>query len=208
MAACSGSVLMFAASAPTLLSVALAAQLHGRASVGLAAVSFTVGSLASPILSGRVQATGRNRPVTWVLCAVGMVVGWSLAPYSVALMCAAQAASGLCMTSLEGLLDADAARRRPREVTAALAHATAGRALGSAAGTAVLPLVLAAVGVQAGVGTIAAVLAAAALALRVHQGRRGTPRRIGTAEADTGLQVGSELEVAGARSLPSSLLRG
>jgi hypothetical protein len=185
LSACSGVVLMFLASAPALLAVALAAQLHGRASVGLAAVSFTVGSLASPLLSARVQRAGRNRPLTWVMCAVGMVAGWSLAPYSVTLMCLAQASSGLCMTSLEGLLDADAARRRPLQVTAALAEATAGRALGSAAGTAVLPMVVASVGVTEGVGAITGLLAATALVLLAWQ----VARRRRVAASPAGSQV-------------------
>ncbi|MGA8994913.1 MAG: hypothetical protein WB441_11465, partial [Nocardioidaceae bacterium] len=131
-----GAVLMFAASAPTLLSVALAAHLHGRSAVGPAAVAFTLGSLAAPLLASRIQAGGRNGPVAWVLCATGMVAGWALAPYSVVLMCVAQVLSGVCLTALEGLLDAGAAQRHPGQVTAALARATAGRALGSAAGTA------------------------------------------------------------------------
>jgi hypothetical protein len=94
-----------------------------------------------------------------------MVAGWSLAPFSVVLMCVAQASSGLCMTSLEGLLDADAARRRPQQVTAALAEATAGRALGSAGGTAVLPMVVASIGVAEGVGAITGLLVVTALVL-------------------------------------------
>ncbi len=54
------------------------------------------------------------------------------------------------MTALEGLLDGHAAARRPDQVTAALAEATAGRALGSALGTAVLPLVVAGAGLGVG----------------------------------------------------------
>ena len=40
---CSTALLVSAASAPTLLSVALAAQLHGRSSVAHSAVAFTLG---------------------------------------------------------------------------------------------------------------------------------------------------------------------
>ena len=50
-----GAVLMFAASAPTLLSVGLAAELHGRSSVALAAVAFTAGSLLAPGIAALVQ---------------------------------------------------------------------------------------------------------------------------------------------------------
>lgn len=165
-----GAVLMFTASAPTLLAVALAAQLHGRSAVGLAAIAFTAGSLAAPALAGRVQRRGANHATTWALCAVGMVVGWVLAPYSVALMCLAQLASGLFMTTLEGLLDTKAAERSPGGVTAALARATAGRALGSAGGTALLPLAVVGVGLQQSAVTLVAVLAGAALVL--HAVRR------------------------------------
>ena len=168
-----GAALMFVASAPTLLAVALAAQLHGRASVGLAAIAFTLGSLAAPLLAARIQSRSANGPVVWVVCGLGMVVGWALAPYSVLLMCSAQVLSGLCMTALEGLLDADAVRRRPDEVTASLARATAGRAFGSAGGTAVLPLALVFVTLPEGVGAITGVLAVAGVVVLL---RRSRPR--------------------------------
>ena len=141
-----GVVLMFAASAPTLLSVGLAAELHGRSSVALAAVAFTAGSLLAPGVASLVQRRQANGPLVWLLCAFGMIVGWVAAPWSLALLFVAQAASGMFMTSLEGLLDTSAASRAGSDVTGALARATAGRALGSAAATALLPLVLAANG--------------------------------------------------------------
>ena len=51
-----GFALMPVSSGPTLLAVALAAEMHGRRSVGLAAAAFTVGSLAAPLLVSRLQA--------------------------------------------------------------------------------------------------------------------------------------------------------
>jgi hypothetical protein len=171
-AALGGATLMFVASAPTLLAVALAAELHGRASVGLAAIAFTLGSLASPLLAARIHVRSGNGPVVWIACAVGMVAGWALAPYSVWLLCLAQVLSGLCMTALEGLLDADAVRRRPHEVTASLARATAGRAFGSAGGTAVLPLVVAAVTLPGTVGLIVCLLLAGYVAVLLRQAAR------------------------------------
>jgi hypothetical protein len=141
-----GVVLMFAASAPTLLSVGLAAELYGRSSVALAAVAFTAGSLLAPGIASVVQRRQANGPLVWLLCAFGMIVGWVGAPWSLAILLVAQAASGLFMTSLEGLLDTSAASRAGSGVTGALARATAGRAIGSAAATAVLPLVLASTG--------------------------------------------------------------
>lgn len=134
-----GTGLMLVASAPPMLAVALAAQLHGPAAVGLGALAFTAGSLLSPVLAGQLHARTRNVPTTWVLLAVGVVSGWALAPLSVWWLCVAQLFSGLCMTSLEGLIDSYAADRRPGEVTATLARTTAGRALGSAASVAIFP---------------------------------------------------------------------
>ena len=134
-----GVLLMFAASAPTLLSVGLAAELHGRQSVALVAVAFTVGSLFAPAISWHVQRRGANDLSVWLWCALGMAVGWMVAPGGVMLMLMAQAASGLCMTALEGLLDTSTAARAGAGVTGALARATAGRALGSAAAVALLP---------------------------------------------------------------------
>jgi hypothetical protein len=155
-----GVVLMAVASAPTLLSVALAAELHGRYAVGVAAIAFTVGSLAAPTVAARVDRRDGNGLVAWVVCAVGMLSGWLLAPFHVALLCVAQALSGLCMTTLEGLLDATAAHRNPGQVTVALARATAGRALGSAAGTAVLPLLVLGAGLQVTVAVVVLALVA------------------------------------------------
>lgn len=162
-----GAVLMLAASAPALLAVALAADLHGRSAVGPAAVAFTVGALAAPALAARVEAHGGNHARTWVLLAVGMVAGWALAPLSLAALCLAQLFAGLCMTALEGLLDTRAAGRRPTAVTAALASATAGRALGSAGGTALLPLAVLAAGLAPTLLGVAGVLLAGLLVLRV-----------------------------------------
>jgi hypothetical protein len=156
-----GTVLMFLASAPTLLAVALAAEIHGRGAVAPAAFAFTLGSLAAPALTRRIPAHRTDRPGMWIACAFGMVVGWVLAPVHVAMMCVAQLSSGLFMTALEGLLDTSAARRHPGHVTGALARATAGRALGSAAGTALLPLLVVGVSLEATTVTISLVLLAA-----------------------------------------------
>lgn len=168
-----GALLMLVASGPTLLAVALAAELHGRGAVGPAAVAFTLGSLAAPAVAARLDGKGRNRQVWWATLAIGMVAGWTLAPLSVGLLCLAQLASGLCMTTLEGLLDTRAARARPDEVTAALARSTAARALGSAGGTALLPLAVA----SAGLG-LTAVAVSTALLLTA-----GVVRRFGDVRA-------------------------
>jgi hypothetical protein len=169
-----GTLLMFAASAPTLLSVGLAAELHGRASVALVAVAFTVGSLAAPFTSSHVQRRRANGPVVWLLCACGMTAGWSLASWSIALMMVAQAASGLFMTALEGLLDAGiAAQARAQAATGALARATAGRALGSAAGVAVLPTAVGHAGLTSTMVVVVALLSGATLVVHRRAPRKG-----------------------------------
>jgi len=158
-----GVLLMALASAPTLLTVAIAAELHGRAAVAPAAIAFTVGALSAPYLAGIVQRRRANGPVTWILCATGMVVLWPVAGLSIPVLCAAQLASGLFMTTLEGLLDATTAARARGAVTGALARGSAGRALGSAAGTAALPFGLGAVGLSAVTGTLGVGLLTAGL---------------------------------------------
>ena len=172
-----GVVLMSVASAPTLLTVALAAELHGRSAVAPAAIAFTIGSLSAPYLSDLVQRRAANGPVAWVLCAAGMVLLWPFAPLSVAVLCAAQLCSGLFMTTLEGLLDSTTAAEARGSVTGALARGTAGRALGSAAGTGALPLGIVTVGLSAVTGTLAVGLLAVGVAVagRSFLGTRGLP---------------------------------
>jgi hypothetical protein len=87
-----------------------------------------------------------------------MVILWPFAGLNLAFLCAAQLLSGLCMTALEGLIDATAAAQATGSVTGALARATAGRALGSAAGTAILPLAIVSVGLSRYTGTVALLL--------------------------------------------------
>ncbi|MDQ4008443.1 MAG: hypothetical protein M3211_10150 [Actinomycetota bacterium] len=185
-----GALLMFSASAPTLLAVALAAQMHGRSSVGLAAIAFTLGSLAAPTLADRIQTRQENTPTAWILCGAGMLAGWTLAPLHVALLCLAQALSGLFMTTLEGLLDATIARRNRDQVTGALARATAGRALGSAAGTALLPLVVAGVGLHVSVSVITATLLVVGAISGLNLATRRTKRELPTGP-DTAAAVAS-----------------
>jgi len=99
-----------------------------------------------------------------------------VAPVSVALMVVAQAASGLFMTSLEGLLDTTAAARAGTGVTGALARGTAARALGSAAATAALPVAVSATGLSATSAVLVGVLLVAAVCVRLTPG--GSSRRV------------------------------
>ena len=157
--------LMTVASAPTLFAVVLAQDLYGRSSVALVAVTFTVGSLAAHAVATFVERAGTNSLNTWLLCAFGMVVIWPFAGVHLAVLCAAQLLSGLCMTALEGLIDAATAARAEGSVTGALARATAGRAMGSAAGLAVLPFAVVSVGLAATTGAMAVLLAGTAAAV-------------------------------------------
>ncbi|MEV6931082.1 hypothetical protein AB0M46_42235, partial [Dactylosporangium sp. NPDC051485] len=156
-----GSGVMLLAAGPTLLSVALATELHGRHAVAGAAAAFSAGCLLS---SWAVDRAGRLRlpaPVLWPLWGVGMLAGWLLAPAHVAGLFLAQFLSGLSMTAFEGGMDARLARRaRPGTVTTVLAWSASTRALGSAIAVRTLPALVAA----PAVGTVAGI-AAAALAL-------------------------------------------
>jgi hypothetical protein len=172
-----GGLLMLLGSAPTLLYVALSEQAHGRAAVAAAAVAFVAGSLLAGPAASALQRRPGSPGLRYVLAAAGMAAGWVVAPLSIPLLCAAQLLSGLCMTLLEGLLDSAAAAREPHRVTGALASVTAGRALGSAAGTAVLPLVVLQTGLPA--AAAAATGALIVLAVLTAAARR---RPVGAAE--------------------------
>ncbi len=161
-----GVLLMGIASGPTLLAVALAAEWHGRSAVPAVALAFAVGSLSAPFVCGRVVRRMGNGPTAWLVCAVGMLVLWPLAPLYAAALCAAQLLSGLFMTTLEGLLDAKAAAEARRSVTGALARATAGRALGSAAGVAALPVAIVTFGFSVVVGGALTVLTGGAMSAK------------------------------------------
>ncbi|RFU18978.1 hypothetical protein [Geodermatophilus marinus] len=173
-----GGGLMLLASGPTLLFVALTEELHGRTAVAAAAIAFTAGSLLAPVVAGALQRRAAAGSGTWAVVAAGMVAGWVVAPVSVVLLCGAQLLSGVCLTLLEGLLDNAAADRHPERVTGALASATAGRALGSAAATATLPLLLGGTSLGVVALVLAAVLVgvAVAIARRSRSGRAVVPR--------------------------------
>lgn len=167
-----GALLMMAASAPTLLSIALAAELHGRGAVGLSAAAFTAGSLLAPALAQQFERTDRNHFVWWLVLAIGMLIGWSMAAQAVTWLCLAQFLSGVCMTTLEGLLDTRASNDRPKAVTAAFAQATAARALGSSASTAVFPMLVVGAGLASATLTVSAVLVALAVGASVTHALR------------------------------------
>lgn len=171
-----GVLLMATASAPTLLYVPLAAEMHGRSSVAVAAVAFTIGSLTAPYVARVVERRAANGPLAWIACGVGMVLLWPLSSLSIVVFCAAQMLSGQFMTALEGLLDAKTAAKAQGPITGALARGTAGRALGSAAGTAALPIGIVAFGLSAITGTLALLLLGGGIVAGIRRGHRALPK--------------------------------
>ncbi|WP_432967776.1 hypothetical protein [Dactylosporangium sp. CA-233914] len=159
-----GGGIMLLSAGPTLLSVALATELHGPHAVAGAAAAFSAGCLLSSWAVDRVGRLRLPAAVVWPLWGVGMLIGWLLAPAHVAGLFAAQVLSGLSMTAFEGGMDARLAHAaRPGTVTTVLAWSASTRALGSAVAVRTLPALAAAPAVGAVAGAAAAVLSVAAL---------------------------------------------
>jgi hypothetical protein len=151
-----GGIVMLLGSGPTLLAVGLAAQLHG------------------------------TRWVAGSALGIGMAGGWAFAAWSPVALLAAQLLSGMCMSALEGDMDARVATKAasPRGVTAGLATAAALRAFGSATAVALAPRVIA----EAGIGWLGGALAASLTALAVLRlarrwSRSAADRVVGVATA-------------------------
>jgi hypothetical protein len=153
----SGGLVMLLGSGPTLLAVGLAAQLHGTRWVAGSALAFAAGSLLAPLAVARLERRAVPPSIAWPVLGVGMVAGWSFAAWYPAALLAAQVLSGMCMSALEGDMDARVAAGNTshRGVTAGLASAAALRAFGSAVAVAVAPRVIA----ETGIGWLAAALA-------------------------------------------------
>jgi hypothetical protein len=132
---------MLLGSGPTLLAVGLAAQLHGTRWVAGSALAFAAGSLLAPFAVARLERHAVPPSVAWPALGVGMAAGWTFAAWHPLALLAAQLLSGMCMSALEGDMDARiaASDAAPRGVTANLATAAALRAFGSAAAVASPP---------------------------------------------------------------------
>ena len=120
-----------------------------------------LGSLLAPSSVARLERHAIPPAVAWPALGVGMVAGWTVAAWHPAALLAAQLLSGMCMSALEGDMDARVAagfasphgiaagrasphgaaagRASPHSVTAGLASAAALRAFGSAAAVALAP---------------------------------------------------------------------
>jgi len=148
-----GFAVMVLGSGPAFLSVALAAELHGRAWVAAAAATFTVGALLAPLAAVVLERTQLPGLATWPILGVGMIAGWIVAPWHPAGLLLATLLSGIFMTTFEGTMDARIAADRA-SATDALGWAAAARALGSAAAVGSLPTLIA----LSSVGALSAVL--------------------------------------------------
>ena len=153
----SGGLVMLLGSGPTLLAVGLAAELHGTRWVAGSALAFALGSLLAPFAVVRMERHAVPPSIAWPALGVGMALGWAFAAWHPFALLAAQLLSGMCMSALEGDMDARiaASDASPRGVTANLATAAALRAFGSAAAVALAPRVIA----EAGIGWLGAALA-------------------------------------------------
>jgi hypothetical protein len=182
----SGGLVMLLGSGPTLLAVGLAAELHGIRWVAGSALAFALGSLLAPLAVARLERRAVPPSIAWPALGVGMAAGWTFAAWHPFALLAAQLLSGMCMSALEGDMDARiaASNASPRGVTANLATAAALRAFGSAAAVALAPRVIAAAGIGwlgAALATGLATLALGRLARRWSRSAAG--RVVGVATA-------------------------
>ena len=182
----SGGLVMLLGSGPTLLAVGLAAELHGTRWVAGSALAFALGSLLAPFAVARLERHAVPSSIAWPALGVGMAAGWTFAAWHPLALLAAQLLSGMCMSALEGDMDARVAASdaSPRGVTANLATAAALRAFGSAAAVALTPRVVA----ETGIGWLGAALATGLAALALSRlarrwSRSAAGRVVGVAAA-------------------------
>jgi hypothetical protein len=179
----SGGLVMLLGSGPTLLAVGLAAELHGTRWVAGSALAFAAGSLLAPFAVARLERRAVPPSIAWPALGVGMAAGWTFAAWHPLALLAAQLLSGMCMSALEGDMDARiaASNAAPRGVTAGLASAAALRAFGSAAAVAIAPRVIATNGVGAlSIALVTALVAAMVVTLARHR-NQWTPSGRGAA---------------------------
>jgi hypothetical protein len=175
----SGGLVMLLGSGPTLLAVGLAAELHGTRWVAGSALAFAAGSLLAPLSVARLERRALPPAVAWPALGVGMVAGWAFAAWRPAALLAAQFLSGMCMSALEGDMDARVAAGNPspQGVTASLATAAALRAFGSAAAVALAPRIISEDGISGlSVALVTLLLAAMVITLAWHRSQSSLPR--------------------------------
>jgi hypothetical protein len=141
-----GFLVMLLGSAPIFLAVGLAAELHGRHAVPVAAAGFTAGALLAPSLASLLERRRLPVPAVWSALGAAMVTGWIMAPSMLVGLALAQFLSGLALSTFEGTMDARAVRSLGFVDTASIARTAAARALGSAVAVASAPVIIGAVG--------------------------------------------------------------
>jgi hypothetical protein len=176
----SGGLVMLLGSGPTLLAVGLAAELHGTRWVAGSALAFAGGSLLAPFAVARLERHAVPPSIAWPALGVGMAAGWTFAAWHPLALLAAQLLSGMCMSALEGDMDARiaASNAAPGGVTAGLASAAALRAFGSAAAVALVPRVIAETGIGWLGAALATGLATLALSRLAHRWSRSAAGRV------------------------------
>jgi hypothetical protein len=175
----SGGLVMLLGSGPTLLAVGLAAELHGTRWVAGSALAFAAGSLLAPLSVARLERRALPPAVAWPALGVGMVAGWAFAAWRPAALLAAQFLSGMCMSALEGDMDARVAAGNPspQGVTTSLATAAALRAFGSAAAVALAPRIISEAGINGlSVALVTLLLATMVVTLAWHRSQSTLPR--------------------------------
>ena len=112
---------MLLGSGPTLLAVGVAAELHGTRWVAGSALASAAGSLLAPLVVARLERRTLPPALAWPALGIGMAGGWAFAAWSPVALLGAQLLSGMCMSALEGDMDARVATRAasPRGVTEA-----------------------------------------------------------------------------------------
>jgi plastocyanin len=137
-----GGLVMLLGSGPALLAVGLVAALYGPRWVALAAIAFTGGMLLAPAVIAALDRLRLPASMLWPAWGLGMVAGWTLAPFRLWSLLAAQVLAGLSIAAFEGSMDAHIAALARGQLTRNLAASEAVRALGSAAAVALLPLLV------------------------------------------------------------------
>ncbi|MEV6490451.1 hypothetical protein AB0M20_17760 [Actinoplanes sp. NPDC051633] len=162
-----GGAIMLLASGPTLLSVPLTTELHGRHWVAGAAIAFSLGCLLATIAVDAIAAMRLPAVLRWSLWGLAMLTGWIFAPAHAYAVLFAQFSAGLAQTAFEGDMDARVAEEAPRHgVTTALAYSASTRALGGSLAVKFLPMFVTAQSVDRAVS--AGVLALGVAALLIY----------------------------------------
>jgi hypothetical protein len=169
-----GTAVMLVASGPATLNTALAADLYGHLSVIAASIAFSLGCISATRITSWVSGRRVGTTTMWTLWAVGMLIGWLVAPLHLLGLILAQILSGLSLTAFHGEMDSAVSKvASPERLTTLLAVAGALRAIGSAVAVRFLPILVGSFGlVRYSGGLLTVVVGAALLILLLAATRR------------------------------------